>query len=441
MERPVPGGIDPVRPAARASALRPIDVGAVTSELDLGVFETILPSGARILSERIDSVRSAAIGLWFRSGSAHEPPELGGISHLLEHMVFKGTERRSARELALAIEGLGGSLDAYTAHEHTSFMARVPDTELRTALDVLSDLSFAPTLSADDLALEREVVLEEIARADETPDDLVFELHGEFLFGGHPYGSSILGRRDTVDAIDAVALRRLHSSSYCPAALVVAAAGRVEHEELVELVERLLPDEPGQRPRDVDSPGSFGTGFRKVARSGGSQVHIVAGAPGIAWGDPLRDASIVVGTALGGGMTSRLFQRIREELGLAYAVFSWQSFYRTGGAVGAYLGTRPESADRARDTLLSELQVLADQGLSEEEDRETRTQIKGQLLLSLESPSSRMHRLAGTVLHDEPYRSLDEISARVDAVTRAEVEEACAMLHPDGLAVLELAPA
>jgi len=441
MERPGQDGIDPVRPAARASALRSIETGAGTAELDVGVFQTVLPSGTRILSERIDSVRSVATGFWFRSGSAHEPTELAGISHLLEHMVFKGTERRSALELALEIEGLGGSLDAYTAHEHTSFMARVPDTALDTALDVLADLSFEPRLLAEDLALERQVVLEEIARAEETPDDLVFELHGDFLFGGHPYGSSILGRRETVNSIDTADLSLLHSSSYRPAALVVAAAGRVDHEELVELVERHLPDDPGSGPRDVARPDSFGRGFREVARPGGSQVHIVAGAPGIAWGDSLCDASIVVGTALGGGMTSRLFQRIREELGLAYAVFSWQSFYRTGGAVGAYLGTRPESADRAREALLSELQILADKGLSKQEDEETRTQIKGQLLLSLESPSSRMNRLAGTVLHDEPYRSLDEIAARIDAVTPDDVGEACSMLHPDGLAVLELAPA
>jgi predicted Zn-dependent peptidase len=155
----------------------------------------------------------------------------------------------------------------------------------------------------------------------------------------------------------------------------------------------------------------------------------------------LRDASIVVGTALGGGMTSRLFQRIREELGLAYAVYSWQSYYRTGGALGAYVGTRPETSGLARDSLLSELRMLADNGLSEEEDQETRTQIKGQLLLSLESTSARMHRLAGTVLHDEPYRSLDEIATRIDDVTSGDIEEACSMLHPDGLAVLELAPA
>jgi predicted Zn-dependent peptidase len=441
MKRPVPGGFDPARPAARASVLRPIESAAVTTELDVGVFETVLPSGARILSERIDSVRSVAAGFWFRSGSAHEPRELAGISHLLEHMVFKGTARRSALQLALEIEGLGGSLDAYTAHEHTSFMARVPDTELKTALDVLADLSFEPSLSADDLVLEREVVLEEIARVEDTPDDIVFELHGEFLFAGHPYGSPILGRRDTVSSIDAADLVRLHASIYRPAALVVAAAGRVEHEELVELVERQLPDEPGQEPRDVERPAAFGSGVREVSRSGGRQVHIVAGAAGISWADPLRDASVVVGTALGGGMTSRLFQRIREELGLAYAVFSWQSYYRTGGALGAYVGTRPESAGRARDALLSELRNLADSGLSEQEDEETRTQIKGQLLLSLESTSARMHRLAGTVLHDEPYRSLDEIAARIDAVTPGDLEEACSMLHPDGLAVLELTPA
>lgn len=437
----MPGGIDPIRPAVSTSVSRPSDCGASTTELDDGVFETVLPGGTRILSERIDSVRSVATGFWFRSGSAHEPRQLAGISHLLEHMVFKGTKRRSALELALEIEGLGGSLDAYTSHEHTSFMARVPDSELDTALDVLSDLSFDPQLSANDLALEREVVLEEIARVEDTPDDIVFELHGEFLFGGHPYGSSILGHRETVGSIDSQDLVRLHESIYRPAALVVAAAGRVEHEDLVELVERYLPDEPGSAPVDVMAPDSFGHGFQRVTRPGGRQVHIVAGAPGIAWGDPLRDASIVVGTALGGGMTSRLFQRIREELGLAYAVFSWQSYYRSGGAIGAYLGTRPESAERAREAMLAELENLSSHGLSEQEDQETRRQIKGQLLLSLESTSARMHRLAGTVLHDEPYRSLDEIAARIDAVTSAEVREACSMLHPDGLAVLELTPA
>ncbi|MGW8282077.1 MAG: M16 family metallopeptidase, partial [Gemmatimonadota bacterium] len=229
MARPVPGGKNPSRPAVRASAPRSIEPAVGTTEHETGVFETVLPSGTRILSERIESVRSVATGFWFRSGSAHEPPELAGVSHLLEHMVFKGTERRSALELALEVEGLGGSLDAYTSHEHISFMARVPDTELGTAVDVLADMSFEPRLAPGDLALEREVVLEEIARAEDTADDLVFELHGEFLFGGHPYGSSILGRRETVASIEVEDLARLHESIYRPAALVVAAAGRIEH--------------------------------------------------------------------------------------------------------------------------------------------------------------------------------------------------------------------
>lgn len=441
MERPAREGTTSSRPAVRASAPRSDDAAVGTTEYETGVFETVLPSGTRVLSERIESVRSVATGFWFRSGSAHEPPELAGASHLLEHMVFKGTKRRSALELALEVEGLGGSLDAYTSHEHTSFMARVPDTKLSTAVDVLADLSFEPRLSAEDLALEREVVLEEIARAEDAADDLVFELHGEFLFGGHPYGSSILGRRETVGSIEVEDLARLHGATYRPAALVVAAAGRIEHEELVELVDRQLPSDSGRGQVDVEPPATFNKGFRRVSRDGGSQAHVVAGAPGVAWGDPLRDAACVVGTAFGGGMTSRLFQRIREELGLAYAVYSWQSFYRTGGAIGAYLGTRVESVERATDTLLSEMRILADRGLSEAEDRDTRTQIKGQLLLSLESTSSRMHRLAGTVLHDEPFRSLDEIAARIDAVKPGQVKEACAMLHPDGLAVLELTPA
>lgn len=444
--RPVPGGDDSAGPAVVASgpvrdATRNALSSAVTRVLDSGVCETLLPSGVRILSEQMDSVRSAAVGFWFRSGSAHEPRALAGISHLLEHMVFKGTARRSARELALAVEGLGGSLDAYTSHEHTCFLARVPDGGLETAVDVLADLSFEPRLAEVDLELEREVVLEEVARVEDTPDDLVFDLHAEFLFDDHPYGEPILGRPETVARIDAADLRRLHEEAFRPSNLVVAAAGYLDHDRLVELVAERLPSVARLTVPDVNLPARWGRGTRSEARPGGSQAHLVAGAPGVSWGDPLREATIVVGTALGGGMTSRLFQRIREEMGLAYAVFSWQGFYRKAGAVGAYLGTRLESLDRARVALLAELRLLAEEGLSEQEDQETRTQLRGQLLLALESPASRMHRLAATALQDEPYRSLDEVGRRIDAVTPAQIREACEQLHPDGLAVLELVPA
>jgi predicted Zn-dependent peptidase len=445
-ERPVPGGEIPAGPAVVASgspgapAAEVSEAGA-TRVLDSGVRMTVLPSGARVLSERMDSVRSAAVGFWFRSGSAHERQALAGISHLLEHMVFKGTTRRSARELALAVEGLGGSLDAYTSHEHTSFLARVPDGGLETAVDVLADLSFAPRLAEADLELEREVVLEEVARVEDTPDDLVFDLHAEFLFDDHPYGAPILGRPETVAGIGVADLRLLHEAAFRPSNLVVAAAGYLDHEALVELVAQRLPAVDVHPVPELKAPARWGRGTRSEKRPGGSQAHLVAGAAGVPWSDPLREATIIVGTALGGGMTSRLFQRIREELGLAYAVFSWQSFYQKAGAVGAYLGTRIESLDRARDALLDELRLLAVNGLQQEEDRETRTQLRGQLLLALESPSARMHRLAAIALQDEPYRSLDEVGRRIDAVTPQQIREACEMLHPDGLAVLELVPA
>jgi predicted Zn-dependent peptidase len=452
MGRPVRDGSPPGVPAVRSSGPAQAGPGPTpppaapgppsgTEELEPGVFRTLLPAGTVVLSERMESVRSVAVGYWFQSGAAHEPAGLGGTSHLLEHMVFKGTARRSAREIALAVERLGGGLDAFTSHEHTSFQARVPDTALETAVDVLADLSFSATLAPSDLDLEREVVLEEIARVEDTPDDLVFDLHADFLFPGHPYGAPILGTRESVEAITLDGLVALRDGAYRPAGLVVAAAGRVDHGRLVDLVAGRLRAEAGDPPRAIDPPAAHGRGMRRIERPGGRQVHLVAGGPGVSWADPLRDAHVIVSTALGGGMSSRLFQRIREDLGLAYSVFSWQSYYRGGGATGAYVGARPESARRARDTLLDELRALAAEGLPAGEDEETRTQLKGQLLLSLESPGARMNRLAGTVLHDEPFRPLDEIARRIDAVTGEQIRAACECLEPDGLAVLELAPA
>jgi predicted Zn-dependent peptidase len=388
----------------------------------------------------MDSMRSVAVGFWFRTGAAHEGDDVAGSAHLLEHMVFKGTAGRTARQLAAEIEDLGGSLDAYTTHEHTSFQVRVPDDALPIALDVLADLAFHPRLDPLDLALEREVVLEELARVEDTPDDLVFDLHAEFLFGGHPYGRPILGRAATVAAIDASTLRALHGSSYRPANLVVAAAGRLDHDELVALVLDRLPPGRGARTGPIGGPEAFGTGLRRVVRPGGRQAHIVAGAPGVSAVDPLRHAVTLVGTALGGGMGSRLFQRIREELGLAYAVYAYRGFYLEGGHVGAYLGTRPETAERAREALFEELAHLSSDGLSPEELEATRTQLKGQVVLALESPGSRMYRLASVGLTGESYRSLDRVMADIDEIGEADCRAAARLYDPSGLAVLELFP-
>lgn len=415
---------------------------AKTERLDREVRRSVLPSGTVVLSERMESVRSIAAGVWVRRGTAQEQPERRGIAHLLEHMVFKGTGRRSAQQIAAAVEITGGSLDAYTTHEHTSFQVRVPSDHMATGLDVLSDLVFSPSLREEDLRLEREVVLEEIARTEETPDDLVFELHSEFLYDGHPYGAPILGTPETVEAVDLGDLRRLHGQAYRPANVVVAVAGQVDHEDLLDRVRDLWPDSTGgERLTDVPPLTSTVSGAKVVRRPGGRQVHLVAGGRGLDHKSSLRHAAIVVGQALGGGMTSRLFQRVREQLGLAYSVFSFQSFYARGGHVGAYLGTRPETAAAAREALLEELRQLSDVGLSATELARMKEQIKGQILLSLESPAARMHRLAAMDLYEEPYRNLDELVGLIDRIGLDEAAEASRLYDPEGVAVLELWPA
>jgi predicted Zn-dependent peptidase len=356
-------------------------------------------------------------------------------------MVFKGTARRSARAIAAEIEGVGGAIDAYTTHEHTSYQVRVPAVHLGRGIDVLSDLAFQPLLRQDDLDLERRVILEEIARVEETPEDLVFELHAEHLYGDHPYGKPILGTRETVESIDRTDLRGLHAQAYAPSNLIVAVAGDVEHEDLVERVARSLPTSPPVERPDVPCPERPGQGTRRVDRPGGTQVHIVVGCPGLEYGAALRHAAVLVSTALGGGMSSRLFQRIREERGLAYSVFSFHSFYRRGGHLGAYVGTHEATAGEAREAVEAELRVVAETGLEPAEIEITKEQVKGQVMLALEAPAARMHRLANVALYDEPYRSLEEVTALIDGISEEDLRAAGALYHPARLAVLELWPA
>jgi predicted Zn-dependent peptidase len=367
------------------------------------------------------------MGAWIRAASLHESPDKMGISHMLEHMVFKGTPKRNARELALALETLGGSLDAYTAREHTAYQARVLDEHLPQAADVLADLIFRPNLRASDLALERKVVLEEINTVDDTPDDLVFELHNAQLWGKHPYGYSILGTRETVNALDQSDLRALHSRAYHPEQIVVSAAGNVEHDALLETLEATgWADIPRGGLPQLTSPAPIVQAPAAVHfERDTAQTHIVIGSTAFAHSDPRRYAMSMIGTLFGGGMSSRLFQRIREELGLAYSVYSFQSFHEDSGLHGVYVGTTPETARAAVDVINSEMETLAAQGLREEELTAGKSQLKGQITLSLESPSSRMYRAAGVELYGEPYRTLDEVLALVDAIDTGTVAELC----------------
>lgn len=389
-------------------------------------------------------VRSVALGAWVRAASLHERPDATGVSHLLEHMVFKGTERRSAKEIALALEGLGGSLDAYTAREHTAYHARALDANLREAADVLVDLVYRPLLRATDLKLERQVVLEEISMVQDTPDDLVFELHNETLWGGHPYGYSILGTRESVSRLGVSDLRELHDRAYHPTQTIVAAAGNVAHDHLLEILHDTgwadLPrgsEPPPRWPAPTVTPPTV----RHVERDG-AQTHIVFGSPGVSHGDPRRYTLALVSTVLGGGMSSRLFQRVREELGLAYAVYTFQSFHVDTGTHGVYAATAPERARDAVAAIQSELARLAANGLTSEELQSGKNQLAGQVTLSLESVTSRMYRAAGVELYGEPFRSLDAVLAEIAQITEDNVRAACReFFPPDRQTMVTLGPA
>jgi predicted Zn-dependent peptidase len=376
---------------------------------------TVLPNGLTVLSEQMLGVRSVAFGAWVRAASLHEPRGRMGVSHLLEHMVFKGTARRSAKEVALALESLGGSLDAYTSREHTCYQARALDEHLAAAADVVFDIVFRPALRGADLALERKVVLEEIAMVEDTPDDLVFELHNEALWGAHPYGYSILGTRETVSALGARELRELHSRAYHPPLMVVAAAGNVDHDELLDVLEQSgWADAPrgAAQPLTSPPPEAAPPSSRHVERDG-AQTHLVLGSTTLAYADPRRYTMALVVQLLGGGMSSRLFQRVREELGLAYSVYTFQSLHADTGIHGVYVGTGSETARQALDAVNDELARLAADGIPEDEVADGKRQLKGQFLLSMESVSARMYRAASTELYGEPYRTLDEVLAEI----------------------------
>jgi predicted Zn-dependent peptidase len=340
-----------------------------------------------------------------------------GAAHLLEHLVFKGTERRSQKQIAEELEIRGGSLDAYTSRDHTSFQAHVLDADVPLAVEILTDLVRHPLLRPEDLEVERNVVLDEINSVIDTPDDLIFELHSRTLWPDHPYGYSILGTPESLGRLGAADLSGIHQAGYYRGNCVIAAAGHVDHEQLLTVLEREGwfegSLEPARGPISA-VPAQRGTALTESRDS--AQSNIVLGTDCFNGRDPRRYGLGILSNLLGGGMSSRLFQRIREELGLAYTVYSFHHLYQSAGALGVYVGTHPGSAPAAEEAIRAELVRLARQGLTPEELAGAQRQLKGQIMLALESPSSRMHRLAGTALHGERYRRLDEILADIDAV-------------------------
>src|SRR5581483_3948362 len=376
---------------------------------------TELDSGERVISERLDHVRSAAVGYWIGAGSRDEQAGEAGVTHFIEHLLFKGTSRYSALEIAEIFDGLGGELNAATSREHTLVYARVPDHHLETAMDVMGDMVFSPTFS--ELDAEREVVLEEIAMYDDAPQELVHDLIAEAVFGDHPLGRPVIGTAEVISGIERESIARYHHEMYVPGNIVVAAAGNIEHDRIVELVERALEGRAttsrkqlNTRPPLVSAPPPKLRFLRKDTE----QYHVCLAAPGISRSDRRRFAASLLDSILGGSASSRLFQEIREKRGMAYAVYSFVSQYTDTGQIGIYLGTREDNLDDALAIAAEQIADIAAGNLPARELERAKENLKGRILLSMESTSTRMNRLGKSLITDSELLSLDRIVAEID---------------------------
>jgi predicted Zn-dependent peptidase len=401
---------------------------------------TTLDSGVRVISEPMPAVRSVALGFWVGTGSAFERYEQAGISHLLEHMLFRGSSRYGSAEIDQIFDAMGAELNAGTDKESTSVYTRVLDRHLERAFDVIADMVWRPRF--EELEAEREVVLEEIAMYEDDPQDRVFDVLGEAVFGEHPLGRPVIGRADVVTALTREQLRTFHSQNYAPHQLVIAAAGSVDHDALVALV-RAAEERADRSPPPAGEPlgePSFQQRVRFL-RKDTEQYHLCLGGRGISRHDDRRFALRVLDTVLGGGASSRLFQEVRERRGLAYSVFSFSSLYAATGEVGLYVGTRPENLAEALAVIVAELERFVAEPPDERELERSRENAKGRLALSLESTSSRMNRLGGSVLAGLPILPVEEIIARIDAVGAEDVHAlATELLRPHGLSVAAIGP-
>jgi len=402
--------------------------------------KTTLPSGLRVLTETMPAVRSASIGIWADVGSSLEKRDVRGISHLVEHMLFKGTARRSAREIAEAMDGVGGNLNAFTDKETTCYYAKVMDRHVPLAMDVLSDMFLHSAFDPDELAKEQKVVLEEIKMYEDSPDELIHDLFLQRMWRGSNLGDPTIGFDDTVVAMTPQDLRAHMRAHYAPDSIVVAAAGNVEHDAFVELVDRHFASFSGTSvPHAPDSPEL--TPGTLIRHKDSEQAYVVAGTRGLSVRDERRYALSILDTILGGGMSSRLFQEIREKRGLVYTVYSFQAAYRAAGLFGVYAGTSPENVQACIDLIAEQLRGMREVPVGDDELHLAKEHIKGSLTLSLESTSSRMIRLGRNEFALGRNVEPEEIERRVDAVTAGDVRELAAELFtPQDLGLCIIGP-
>jgi predicted Zn-dependent peptidase len=396
---------------------------------------TTVESGMRVLTDPMDSVETVSLGVWVDVGTRHEPAPINGVAHLLEHMAFKGTERRSALDIAAEIEAVGGHLNAYTSREHTAYYAKVLKEDVGLAVDILADILQHSVFDRHELERERTVILQEIGQAIDTPDDLIFDLFQERAFPDQAMGRPVLGRSEIIRRIDRDSVAHYMRRNYAAPGMLLTAAGNVEHEKMVALARRAFGELSPERVARSEPARYVGGDLREAREL--EQVHVVLGFPGFPFGDSDYYAASVVSSALGGGMSSRLFQEIREKRGLVYAIYSFTHAYSDGGLFGVYAGTGEEEVEELIPVLCEEIRKLAD-GLAPAELERARAQLKAGLLMSLESTTARCEQQAAHMLVFGRPLDLGEMVARIDAVDAEAVRRVARRLRaaPPTLAAL-----
>jgi predicted Zn-dependent peptidase len=390
-----------------------------------------LPSGLRLVTESMPHVRSVTVGVWLTRGSRHEPDEESGVAHFVEHMLFKGTTSRSAQAIAETIDSIGGQLDAFTAKEYAGYYIKVLDEHVPTAIALLSDMVMRPAFASGDITKEQNVILEEIKMVEDTPDDLVHELFAQHFWAAHPLGRPILGTPETVTSFEGDRLRRYFARTYVAPNLLVAAAGNLDHATFRTLIQDAFGDLPAAAPAFVTMPPAVTPGLMSRVKDI-EQAHLCLGTPAYPQTHESRHALYILNTILGGSMSSRLFQHVREERGLAYAVFSNLSAYSDAGMITVYAGCATDKLKEVVDLTLAELRDLRERVVPDPELRRAKDHLKGSLMLGLESTSSRMSHLARQEMYFGRHVSLDELLAAIERVTADDVRAIAADLFRDG---------
>ena len=413
---------------------------SVSPDVKPMIVREVLGNGVRLVTERMPHVRSISIGVWLTRGSRHETDEWGGIAHFVEHMLFKGTADRSAEDIAQSIDSIGGQLDAFTAKEYASYYIKVLDEHLPLAIDILSDIVLHPAFSPADIDREKKVVLEEIKMVEDTPDDLVHELFTKSLWEGHPLGRPILGSPETVESFSPESLRTYFSSAYAAPNFIVSAAGNLEHARVRDLVAQAFAQSRTEGGRPAECPPAVVPQI-VIRDKELEQSHICVGTGSYAQDHDDRYVSYILNTVLGGSMSSRLFQNVREKRGLAYAVFSGLSAYRDAGAFTVYAGCASSAVGQVIDLIVEELRGIKQAPVSDAELRRAKDHLKGSLMLSLENTASRMSHLARQEIYFDRQFSLDETLAGIERITPDDMLRVARDLFSNGsLAATVLGP-